>query len=338
MNNKIFISIASYRDDACANTIFSAFSQAKYPEQVFMGVCQQNAPQDPDCIDMVKHSPYLDNIRIVRLDYNKAKGPTYARYICSKLHKDEEYFFQIDSHTEFMKNWDKKLIDMLMQIPDSKAVLSHYPPENGNIPELTTAVPVVKSCHINEDGLISLSQAIITDTQGQFIRTPFITGNMFFCRSNFLKELPYSPNLDFLFMGEEILNSVRFFTNGWNSYTPNQNVVFHEYTREGKPKFWTDLNYDNSRTINKVKYILGLGGEATPDAIEEAKNYGLGKNRSLTEFYDYIKAYQHSPYLVKENFSLLSKNKKSEPIFKYLIILLIVLVITLIIFLQRFRI
>ena len=39
-----------------------------------------------------------------------SKGPCWARTDCRVFIKDEDYFFQIDSHTQFDKDWDEILI------------------------------------------------------------------------------------------------------------------------------------------------------------------------------------------------------------------------------------
>mgnify|MGYP003337378732 FL=1 len=66
---------------------------------------------------------------------------------------------------------------------------------------------------------------------------------MLFAESSFLKEIPFDPNLDYLFTGEEILHSLRFYTYGYDIYIPNQNILFHYYIRNDNPKLWDDLKY-----------------------------------------------------------------------------------------------
>ena len=116
---------------------------------------------------------------------------------------------------------------------------------------------------------------------------------MFFCESNFLNELPFDPDLPYLFVGEEILHSIRFFTNGWDIFTPSENIIFHEYTRKDKPKIWTDNPYYSDMTaFNKVKHYLGLDKSDDQKGIQTSKyinldKYGLGKVRTIQEFYDF---------------------------------------------------
>ena len=55
--NKIFVSIASYRDNVCVDTINSIYENANEPENIFLGICQQNDDNiDDDSINNLKLS------------------------------------------------------------------------------------------------------------------------------------------------------------------------------------------------------------------------------------------------------------------------------------------
>ena len=127
--NSIFVSIASYRDDECQKTIKSLFDNAKNKDNCYIGICQQNNFNIDN--DSLINNEWNCNIRIIRIPYFEAKGPTYARYLCSGLWNGEEYYLQIDSHTTFIKDWDEKLINMIKEIKNKKLslkpVISHYP-------------------------------------------------------------------------------------------------------------------------------------------------------------------------------------------------------------------
>ena len=44
----IFVSIASFRDPDCKETLKSLFTNAKHPERVYVGICEQNATNAPN--------------------------------------------------------------------------------------------------------------------------------------------------------------------------------------------------------------------------------------------------------------------------------------------------
>ena len=51
-DSTIMVNIAAYRDGTrCGRSVYSFFTQAAHPDRVRVGVVQQNAPGDPDCVD-----------------------------------------------------------------------------------------------------------------------------------------------------------------------------------------------------------------------------------------------------------------------------------------------
>jgi [Skp1-protein]-hydroxyproline N-acetylglucosaminyltransferase len=290
--NTIFVSIASYRDDICNLTLKSLYEMASKPENIYVGICQQNKKEDLDCYNNFDNK----NVRMIRIPHYEAKGPTYARYLCSTLWNGEEYYLQIDSHSKFIKDWDVKCIDMIKKLKQNikKPVLSHYPREIKEYEIYSEqnkhVLPRICKAFFNDRGMISFMSSEIMDTENKFYNTPFVAGGMFFCESYFLNELPYDPNLPYLFTGEEILHSIRFYTHGWDIYTPTENILFHEYTRSDKPKIWTDdPHYSDSDASDKVKYYLKL--ENDDKLLKEMKinidKYGIGKIRTLEDYYNF---------------------------------------------------
>jgi len=295
--DKIFVSIAAYRDPVCVQTVKSLFENASKPENIYIGLCQQNkADEDEDCQINNEDNP---NIRTIRLDNFEAKGPTWARYLCSTLWNGEEYFMQIDSHTKFVKDWDTKCINMVKDIISSgmakKPIISHYPREitdHDNFKETDRKqVPRMCKAFWNNRDMISFMGAETKDTEGKPYMTPYMAGGMMFSHSDFLKEVPYDPNLPYLFVGEEIGHSIRAWTSGWDIFTPTENIVFHEYTRATKPKIWTDNpTYSDMPAFDKVKYYIGIvenDSKLTPAMRINLDKYGLGKERTLKQYYEY---------------------------------------------------
>lgn len=291
----IFVSVASYRDDVCNTTLKSIYENASNPNNVFVGICQQNKDGDPDCLTGFENNP---NIKIIRIPYTEAKGPTYARYLCSTLCDGEEYFMQIDSHTKFVKGWDTKCINMIKRIKSSglsmKPILSHYPKElkhyKENNDKYRYSVPRMCKSFFNSRDMLSFMGAELLETKDDFYNTPYIAAGMMFSEAYFLNELPFDPELPYLFVGEEILHSIRFYTHGWDIFTPSENVIYHEYTRADKPKIWTDKKYSDQDAFEKVKYYIGLvdNDSKVPEYLKpNMSKYGLGNVRTLQDYYNF---------------------------------------------------
>ncbi|KAJ3229597.1 hypothetical protein HDU81_005230 [Chytriomyces hyalinus] len=295
----IFVSVASYRDPACTSTINSIFAKAAFPSRVFVGLVQQNDESDTDCLDTEAFdgSPYLQNIRTIRINSSDAKGPTYARYLCASLYHGETYFCQIDSHMTFVDKWDTLCIEMMRELQQlhgvAKPILSHYPRELKDEADYMKMeeterykVPTICKSFFNERGMISFKGAQFVDTKREvYTETPFMAAGFLFTIGGALKEVPFDPTLDYVFVGEEILHSVRMWTHGYNIFTPRENIIFHEYTREKKPKIWTDKQYSDEAAFGRIKEMLKLG-ESNPKS-ETNPRFGLGHERSLEQFYNF---------------------------------------------------
>ena len=336
---KIFVSVASYRDRRCSTTIMSLFEKAKYPERVIVGVCEQNKNDKELCTP--KNFKYAKQIRVIHKHYKEAKGPTFARYLCSTLFADEDFFLQIDSHSLLVKDWDVKCIEMIYALEKSstvtnkKVMLSHYPPswesykENADNKYVTHLV----DCFFNNHGIISFRGAKWKPPGPLPRRNAFLAGGFIFSRGAWLREVPFDPHLDFLFTGEEILLSARSFTHGWDVYTPNQNIIFHAYTRKKEPKFWTDTIYNNEEAREKVKIIIGLSKDVeklkTPRIRDSLIKYGLGNIRTLPDFYKLIGVDHEQKKIINrsieffENPEPFYKNFGNQLIFGLLLLLLV---------------
>lgn len=324
MPGTIFISIASYRDSECSNTINSIYSNAKWPKNVFIGICEQNKYTDEYkgelCIKPEFEKLYSDNIKITRINYIDAKGPTYARYYCSKLWSGQEYYFQIDSHTSFEKNWDENLIKMIEQCRykeknigpndwglegSKKPVLSAYPSTAEQLK--TVGFPVMDSCKINDNNDLPIYFAgfwNIESPRPLKSPKPLVAAGYMFLDASFLYDIQYDPYLSGLFQGEETLFSARLYTNGYDIFAPNIKICSHHYNREG-PMYHKDMpDFKECQKLaeKKVLFMLGLLPDSekkvlenNPDFMQDYKKYGLGSQRTLGSFWE------NSGIVVKNN-------------------------------------
>jgi [Skp1-protein]-hydroxyproline N-acetylglucosaminyltransferase len=294
--NTIFVSIASYRDNECGSTLEFIYKNADNPTGVFVGICEQNKDGETSelCITGQK-SIILENIRVHKFDYRDAKGPTYARYFCSKLWNGEEYFLQIDSHTKFEPHWDTELINMILSIKSD--------PNESDMPVLSTYPPTDKQMSI--DGFPEMDSAIIRDSgvmsfycgwsrpsdKPRRSNKPWAAAGFMFLESDFLYSVPFDPNLSHLFQGEEVLFSARLFTNGYDFYVPNKKLLTHHYNRDGpifhkdSPKISSDCRANAEK---RMLFLLGIKSNTDgilTDFLRDMHNYGLGNFRSINDFW-----------------------------------------------------
>jgi hypothetical protein len=131
-------------------------------------------------------------------------------------------------------------------------------------------------------------------------RSLFVAAGFFIAHGSFVDSVGFDPFMPFLFMGEEIALSIRFYTNGYDIYAPSADVLRHEYVRKESPKFWESVgntysygNMHNELTdliVQRVQYLVHFP-EATRDKINPINlltgmddKFGLGKIRSAEMF------------------------------------------------------
>ena len=109
-DGSVFLSVVSFRDEFCPETLKQAFAKAKNPSQLFVGLVQQNCEgekcrsgvmesgkmedikEDLDCYLLFCSSPegkkYCNdgNIRLLKMKESESLGPYMARYFASKLY------------------------------------------------------------------------------------------------------------------------------------------------------------------------------------------------------------------------------------------------------------
>ena len=277
------------------------YEKATDPDRVFTGVVQQIKTDKEDCFDSCeKCKARKDNgqIRVLNYDYKDAKGPTYARYQASKLWDGEEWYLQIDSHMKFEKGWDDTLLNEIARTNDPKAIVGGYPPTETQLKEITKNgfKKMISMCEpeFNADGLLGVKAAIIdSPPDGAPVKMPFSGAGLLCMPYKALFEVPYDPYLSFLFFGEEVLHCARLWTHGYNFYAPVQSFVSHHYSRNGKPKFWSDnKDYEQCRkkAVERAKYLLDLAplDKVNEDFQTDITRYALGNERSLDEYWKYL--------------------------------------------------
>jgi hypothetical protein len=265
-DGSVYLSVVSFRDESCPDTLKQAFTKAKNAQNLFVGLVQQNCEDndkcrsgaedvkaDPDCYLLFCSSEvgkkFCDsgNVRLLRMKDSLALGPYMARYFASKLWQGEEWYMQIDSHMTFLKGWDELLIKMLNSAPSQKPVISHFPPsQDADLAKVAAS----RLC-----GPVFAT----SDLEGQIIRfegsnnydrvnletprfAPFVAAGYLVAHSDMLREVPFDPFLPYIFIGEEILLSARLWTSGYDIFSPTHNLLGHDYVRTKKHKFWDSLH------------------------------------------------------------------------------------------------
>jgi len=287
---KIFVQIASYRDPELLPTIRDCISKAKHPENLTFGICWQR--DENESMEEFANDP---RFKILDYHWSKSKGLCWARSEIQKLWNGEEYTLQLDSHHRFLQDWDTELIEMMKMTGSEKPIITSYagmyrPSDN----QLLNVEPYkMVASNFTPGGTILFRPNGIPNWQDldKPIPARFVSGHFFFTIGKHCEEYKYDPNI--YFAGDEISLSIRSFTLGYDLFHPHKTVVWHEYTREGRTKHWTDFNTENLSTGVVEKPWWEMDNDSKRrlrHMLQEEDNnidlgiYGLGKVRNHHDY------------------------------------------------------
>ena len=265
--NTIFIQIASFRDPQLKPTIIDLLKNAKYPNNLRIGICNQFNPEDEFNIDEFKNDKRFKIIDVLDVE---SKGVCWARHQVQQLYGNEKYTLQIDSHMRFEKDWDDTLIKMIKQLqkkghkkPLLTGYVSSFDPEND--PQGRVKEPWRMAFdRFTPEGVVFFLPETIPGWKELKDPVParFYSAHFAFTLGEFTTEVQHDP--EFYFHGEEISISVRSYTHGYDLFHPHKVVIWHEYTRKGRIKQWDiDKEWHKKNTSCHIKnrQLLGVDGE-----------------------------------------------------------------------------
>ncbi|MEO5345482.1 MAG: hypothetical protein H7834_03770 [Magnetococcus sp. YQC-9] len=286
----LFVSVASYRDSECTPTLIDLFDQAKHPERVHVGVLWQILPEEDGPEFTAVPEAWRHQVRGLIIPVAESRGACWARSrIQNELFADEDYYLQIDSHTRFDPDWDLHLIRMLHACPAAKPVLSTHP--NKYLPpdeRLAKGLPHLRAKKFNRDGILIPQGEYLPLDPKPAVPPPaaFIGGGLVFAHGSMVREVPYDPYL--YFQGEEITLAARLWTHGYDLFTPNDVILYHDYTERERRKHWDDHKIDWNRmhklAVARLEHLLDIHASSDPEVLTEIERYGLGRVRTLAEY------------------------------------------------------
>ncbi len=297
----IFVSVASYRDEACKATINDMFDNATSPHLLRVGVVQQNNKTAPGescfqkCAKCVARIA-AGQIVVKDFDYLEAKGPAYARWAASSLFSGEEFYLQVDSHTKFEKGWDAELVSQWRGLHDPRAVIGQYPPTAEQMAAFRKkGYGTIWNCKVNftAEDFIPVQAAQVLDKKIDHpVPQKYVGAGFLFMPAAAVLEVPFDPYLTFLFFAEEFLYSARLWTAGFNFYAPVRPVATHDYSANpDRPRFWDDsllVRACKPKSMTRAEFLLGI---RTWDQVHAefrvGQAYGMGTARTLAEYYQF---------------------------------------------------
>ena len=232
-----------------------------------------------------------------------SKGACWARQRIQNFYDNEDYYLQIDSHTQFLPGWDTRFIEELSKIESIKStdnyylkpIITSYPRGfklldfDKGLFELFTADKRTTLITYREDSIFSRGsfsrQVGIPLKDSRISHAYLIAAGCIFTRGNFVNEVPYDPK--YYFYGEEQSIALRAFTRGFSFFHIPEVPLFHLYTDVDNPprKLHWDPEDDNNRAI-KWHELDKMSLERLDNlfAYKLEGIFGLGNQRSLMDY------------------------------------------------------
>jgi hypothetical protein len=272
-------------------TIEDMLAKASHPENLVFGLCWQY--DETEDITKYDNDP---RFRVSKHHYSESQGLGWARHITNTLYNGEKYTLQIDSHHRFVQGWDDICLEDYKQAKkhSKKPIITTYcTPFNPNDNESTwNPVPCLMSQYeFSGDKLLMSMPYYIQDYKERkhIIKARTISGHFYFTSGDFVKEVPYDPDIYFGGYTEETTLSVRAFTNGYDFFSPYRMVMWHEYTRNYRPKHWDDHGKESQTKKTSGERDIFARNKTRQLFEQEDHNinmgeYGLGTKRSLLDY------------------------------------------------------
>jgi len=285
----IFVQITSYRDPEVLPTIVDCIARARHPRDLRFGICWQHTAEDCALRGLSRDKRF----RIDDVPWHESRGLGWARARTQSLYEGEEYTLYLDSHHRFSDSWDARLLELVELTSSPKPALttfggSYDPMMNDQRNPQPFTIVAEK---FRESGALHLRPEGILDWQQMNRPLParFASRHFFFTLGTHCHECPSDPALYFEGTGTSL--GLRSYTQGFDLFHPHQQIVWHEYSRAGRPRHWDD-HHEGSKSVTGLSWqerdAIGhrrlrklLGQE---DNDEDLGQFGLGSVRSLADY------------------------------------------------------
>ena len=305
----IFVQIPSYRDFELNKTIASAVTNASGLNKLSFGI--HNCILFDGEIEVKKDYPKWVTVNSTTSLAPNNIGVNISRSIANEFYDGEDYYFQIDSHMRFVKDWDTTLIKGMLDYQNMglpKPLITQYPPsyiyeDDGTETHHNTGAFVQCGIWFGEntqqfkETLIPTQTAKVISANCGFIKS--VSGGMIFTLGEFAK---IKPNPKIAFWGEEPLIAARAFTHGFDLVMPFTHSVCHLYHSgqsfhkarrhqvwQDFPKAWETIETESKKEYRRIfsERIIGEGALGTARTLSEYEEFsGLNFETGEVTFYE----------------------------------------------------
>lgn len=236
-----FVSIATLEDPEIINTVNTALNNAD--EDVHVGVAFTTDLEYFLDISSQLFKSGKVSLRCINPESNTGVGK--GRHAAREMYDGQDYFLQVDAHTNFEKSWDTKIIKLyneaLEETKTDKTILTGIPNkylrvgDRIKIDSHVTRYPIFIPNHILHDDfpMLQWGASLLKDFPGKFKNTNKIvpankfTASFAFGNSKFADF--YGLPEESVFFEEEILQTINLLSEGFRLAFPNTELPITHY-------------------------------------------------------------------------------------------------------------
>jgi hypothetical protein len=289
-NKTIYVSMATMDDTETTISLENLFNAADFSDRVSVGM---------SCIS--KNKKFIKSIESLKDKYPISTkyftphasilGTGFGRFNAMSMYSDQDYFLQVDSHTNFEKGWDTYLINLFeeaaKEVGNEKIVLTAYLGRYGYSPERKqiepeTRYPYYLPGELFNDLYPKWTDANITHLPKRFYPCVKFNGNFAFGNKNFANNTGVVKESQFF--DEELLQSINLIGSGFSMVFPNVTAfpLTHLYYNDisefgGKRKnmshYVKEKVMDQITSHKKMLYYLFLEDENNSKSVKSYQEY-----------------------------------------------------------------
>jgi GT2 family glycosyltransferase len=310
--DKIFISIISCKEEFLKQTIDSAINNAKYPQNICIGVLNTT-------FDDSVYEDHRPNVIVNNLHVKSLPGVGISRmYAINMCPDDADFILQVDAHMIFVKNWDEEIIDSFKDLEKDyeKLIISgmlfnwkkekdkiyllniksiedesfdpNNMPNNEYFSKTNPYGPMVSLGTIKNslDHGYPITYGYDIDWGNKkYLEIRGVTGPFVFARKKMFMEIQHDPKC--VWAADEGIFSMRAWTRGYKIFAISKLILFHLDKGVTKSKIdWRDEANENFQDITMAK---SLGRVRRFYLGNEFGYWGAPNKKLLKKYYKFIK-------------------------------------------------
>lgn len=314
----------------CGEAVLDMFQKAEKPDNIVVSLVEQQHETDTYCVEayckaaanveVIQHFEYqkdhfnvvsdefqkklcprIDQIRVVRVQDNAAKGPPWARALGRRSLGNEEFCLQTSTLIQFTSKWDVKARMEWLSAHNEFAVIS-YPPKAVGVQGKSNSVPRTCRVDFSEEERLPKYESH-ADGKVEKLVKPLLahtwTPGFSFSKCHLEEAAPSDGFIPYVSSDiEAFARYARMWTRGYDVYTPTKNIVFRTAVPNPHKLEWIDNWYEEKslilkKSLKRIRSYLDISGiaaedEATVEKLDNLGIYGIGNRRTLKQLNEFV--------------------------------------------------